>query len=196
MGEEQNTGGVTQLEDAKIIDLYFARKEQAITETDKAYGRRLFSLSERILSSREDAEENVSDTYMRTWEAIPPQRPGCFPAFLQKICRHLALDRLDWRKAVRRNGEVVALTREMEQCIPDHCMERRIEGREIGRILDGFLGSLPPESRLIFLRRYLYGDTVAEIAGRYGITESKVKMQLHRTRGKLRIHLEKEGIKV
>lgn len=75
-------------------------------------------------------------------------------------------------------------------------MERRIEGREIGRILDGFLGSLPPESRLIFLRRYLYGDTVAEIAGRYGITESKAKMQLHRTRGKLRIHLEKEGIKV
>ena len=184
------------MEDAKIIDLYFARKEQAITETDKAYGRRLFSLSERILSSREDAEENVSDTYMRTWEAIPPQRPACFPAFLQKICRHLALDRLDWRKAARRNGEVAALTREMEQCIPDHCMERRIEGREIGRILDGFLGSLPPESRLIFLRRYLYGDTVAEIAGRYGITESKAKMQLHRTRGKLRIHLEKEGIKV
>lgn len=184
------------MDDTKIIDLYWARSETAIAETEKAYGRRLYALSDRILQNREDAEENVSDTYLRTWEAIPPKRPSCLLAFLQKICRHLALDRLDWRKAARRNGEVVALTAEMEQCIPDSSRERTLESREIGRIFEEFLKTLPRETRLVFLRRYLYGDTVAEIAARYAMTESKVKMQLMRTRGKLRDHLQKEGIAV
>ena len=184
------------MDDTKIIDLYWARSEAAIAETDRAYGRRLYVLSDRILQNREDAEENVSDTYLRTWEAIPPKRPTYLLAFLQKICRHLALDRLDWRKAARRNGEVVALTAEMEQCIPDASRERTLESREIGRIFEEFLKNLPRETRVIFLRRYLCADTVAEIATRYSMTESKVKMQLHRTRGKLREHLQKEGISV
>lgn len=184
------------MEDTQIIELYWTRNELAITETDKAYGRRLFALSNRILESREDAEETVNDTYLRTWDAIPPQRPACLPAFLQKICRRLALDKLDWKNAARRKSEIVTLTQEMEQCIPGASMEKTLEGREIGRIMESFLAALPRESRLIFLRRYLYADTVAQIAARYGMTESKVKMQLHRTREKLRTFLEKEGIRV
>ena len=184
------------MDDAKIIDLYWARKETAIEETDKAYGRNLFSLSKRILQNQQDAEENVSDTYMRAWETIPPQRPQYFQAFLMRICRHLALDKLDWKKAAKRNAEIVALTEEMALCIPDTSHDAQMEGKELGRLLETFLNTLSRESRLIFLRRYLYVDTIAEIARRYGFSESKVKMQLRRTRAKLYTYLEKEGIRV
>lgn len=182
------------MDDAKILDLYWARNEHAIEETDKAYGKNLFRLSNRILENKEDSEENVSDTYMKTWTSVPPCRPKAFLAFLSKICRHLALDRLDWRKAAKRNAEIISLTQEMEMCIPDSSHDRYVQSREIAATMENFLKTLPQESRLIFLRRYLYVDTVAEIARRYGLSESKVKMQLHRTRAKLSEHLKKEGI--
>ena len=182
------------MEDAKIIALFFERNEQAVKETDTAYGRKLYVLSNHILNNREDAEESVSDTYMEAWKSIPPKRPKYFYAFLASICRNLSLNRLDWRMAAKRNAEVVALTQEMESCIPDSRQDAQMDGRELRRILEAFLESLPKESRLIFLRRYLYVDTVAEIAARYGISESKVKTQLHRTRNKLHNYLAKEGI--
>lgn len=182
------------MDDTKILDLYWSRNELAIAETDIAYGNRLFCLSNRILQNQQDSEENVSDTYMKTWSVIPPNRPKYFCAFLLKICRHLALDRLDWRKAAKRNAEIVSLTFEMEMCIPESSHDRHAESREIAMAMESFLKTLPKESRLIFLRRYLYVDTVSEISQRYGISESKVKMQLHRTRAKLAAHLKKEGI--
>lgn len=182
------------MDDAKIIALFWERNEQAVKETDSAYGGRLYSLAHRILGNREDAEESVSDTYMETWNAIPPKKPTYFYAFLAAICRNLSLDRLDWRMAAKRNAEVVALTQEMENCIPDSRQESEFDRRELRRILEGFLDTLSRENRLIFLRRYLYVDTVAEIAARYGISESKVKTQLHRIRKKLLTVLEREGI--
>lgn len=184
------------MDDQQIIALFFQRSEQAVAETDRAYGRKLYVLSNNILNNREDAEESVSDTYMETWKTIPPKHPTYFYAFLASICRNLSLNRLDWRMAAKRNAEIIALTQEMEMCIPDKRQEAEFDRRELRRILERFLESLPKESRLIFLRRYLYVDTVAEIAARYGISESKVKTQLHRTRVKLYKHLEKEGITV
>jgi len=184
------------MEDTQIIALFFERNEQAVKETDRAYGRKLYVLSNNILNNREDAEESVSDTYMETWKTIPPKHPTYFYAFLASICRNLSLNRLDWRMAAKRNAEIIALTQEMEMCIPDKRQEAEFDRRELRRILEGFLESLPKESRLIFLRRYLYVDTVAEIATRYGISESKVKTQLHRTRTKLYNCLAKEGIRV
>lgn len=184
------------MEDSKIIELFWARKEEAIAKTDAAYGRRLHALANRILNNREDAEESVSDTYMKAWELIPPQRPGYFYAFLASICRHLSLHRVNWNLAAKRNAEIVTLTQEMELCIPDPRRDQEMEDRELGQMLDGFLETLPQESRLIFLRRYWHMDTIAEIAARYGITESKVKMQLSRTRDKLRRFLKQEGIQV
>jgi len=184
------------VEDAKIIALFWERDEQAVQETDTAYGRKLFCLSNHILGNREDAEESVSDTYMKTWKSIPPKRPKYFYAFLAAICRNLSLDRLDWRQAAKRGAEVVSLTQEMESCIPDGRQDAQMDRRELRRVLEAFLDALPQESRLIFLRRYLYVDPVAEIAARYGISESKVKTQLHRTRAKLHTYLEKEGIYV
>ena len=182
--------------DSQIIELYWARSEEAITQTDAVYGKKLHTLADRIVRNFEDAQECVSDTYLKAWDTIPPQRPSYFFAYLAKICRNFALGVLDWKSAAKRKGEVVTLTAEMEACIPDPAHERRLEGEELGQVLNRFLESLPYESRVIFLRRYWYLDTVAEIADRYGMTQSKVKTQLYRTRAKLHAFLEKEGVSV
>ena len=182
--------------DSQIIALFWDRNEDAIRETDRAYGRRLHVLSDRILRNEQDAQESVSDTYIKTWETIPPQRPAYFFAYLAKLCRNFSLARLQWQSAAKRSAQVVELTREMAECIPDHSPERKLEGEELGQLLNAFLDGLSRENRLIFLRRYWYADSVREIAERYQITESKVKTQLHRTRKKLQQFLEGEGIRV
>lgn len=184
------------MEDAKIIDLFWERNEDAIQETDAAYGRKLHVLANKILQNREDAEESVSDTYMKAWGTIPPHYPNYFFAFLASICRHMSFHKLDWKTAAKRSAEIVSLSEEMAVCLPDESWERKISGRELGQIMNIFLESLPKESRLIFLRRYWFMDTIAEIATRYGIGESKVKMKLSRTRNMLRMYLEKEGITI
>lgn len=184
------------MEDSKIIELFFARNEDAIKHTDDTYGRRLYHLADNIVHNGQDAEESVSDTYLKAWETIPPHRPKYFFAYIAKICRHFALDKLDWKSAVKRNAEVVSLTQEMELCIPDTGREQELAGKELGMILDAFLRTLTPENRVVFMRRYWYVDTIAEIAARYGISESAVQMRLNRTRAKLCTYLEKEGIRV
>ena len=184
------------MEDSKIIELFFARNEDAIRHTDDTYGRRLFMLADNIVKNDQDAEESVSDTYMKAWDTIPPRRPNHFFAYLAKICRHFALGRLDWNNAAKRKAEVVSLTQEMEGCIPDRSRDAQMTGRELGMLLDTFLRSISPENRMVFLRRYWYVDTIAEIAVRYGISESAVNMRLNRTRAKLSAFLEKEGIRV
>ena len=184
------------MEDSKIIELFFARSEDAIKHTDETYGRRLYHLAENIVKNGQDAEESVSDTYLKAWDTIPPQRPQHFFAYLAKICRNFALKRLDWKKAAKRNAEVVSLTEEMEMCIPDQSRDREMEARELSVALDHFLRTLTPENQMVFLRRYWYADTIAEIAARYGISESAVLMRLNRTRAKLCSYLEKEEINV
>lgn len=184
------------MNDEAILDLYFSRNEEAIAQTDAAYGRPLLALSTRLLNNHEDAEESVNDTYMKAWNAIPPRRPVHFFGFLAKLCRCASLDRLDWNLADKRGGSVVSLTQEMEQCIPDERRGQAVEARELGQILNQFLGTLPEQTRNIFLRRYWYGDTVREIAAQYGIGESRVKTSLHRTRCRLRTFLAKEGIMI
>lgn len=182
--------------DTEIIDLYWSRSEDAIGFTDAAYGRRLGSLANRILDNRSDSEEVVNDTYLKTWNTIPQFRPHFLYAYLAAICRNLALNLLDWHQAAKRKAEIVPITEELALCIPDTSQENTLRGREIGKALDGFLAGLPKESRMIFLRRYWYAEAVADIARRYGMTESKVKMQLLRTREKLRDYLEREEIAI
>ena len=133
---------------------------------------------------------------MAAWDHIPPQKPNYFFAWLAKVCRNFAMGILDRRHAAKRSAEMVTLTAEMELCIPDSRREAELEGEEIGRILNEFLAGLSRESRILFLRRYWYAESIAEIAGRYGMGESKVKTSLHRSRNKLRQHLEKEGIRL
>ena len=182
------------MNDGSIIALYFRRDENAIRETEKSYGGKLQGIAQRILECFEDAQECVNDTYLKAWDTIPPQRPKAFFAYLAKICRNFAFGKLDWKQAAKRHGEVIALTEELEACIPDRNREGEVERREIIRALNEFLEGLPTQSRHLFLRRYWYGDTIGEIAARYGYSESKVKTQLFRTREKLRGYLQKEEI--
>lgn len=184
------------MEDSAIIELYWNRDETAIRETDASYGKRLLSLSQRILSSSEDAGECVNDTYLETWNTIPPQRPSFLYAFLSKICRFISFGRLDWNNAAKRRADLISLTEELSETIPDNRSQQELDARELGRILTRFVTTLPEDSRLIFLRRYWHLDTTEEIARRCGFTQSKVKTQLHRTRAKLYAYLEKEGIAV
>lgn len=167
------------MDDRKIIDLFLARDEDAIRHTANAYGRRLFTLANHILQNEQDAEENVNDTYMRSWDTIPPQRPKHFFAYLAKICRHFALDKLDWKSAAKRKAEVVSLTQEIESCIPDQRRGHELESRELGELLDTFLESLTPENRMVFMRREAYTnypcysqemvDKVDELCIKYGL---------------------------
>lgn len=182
--------------DDQILDLYWARNEDAISCTDHVYGDKLLNVAGRILDDFQDSEECVSDTYMKAWQTIPPQRPNYFFAYLAKICRHLAFGKLDWDNAAKRKAEIVSLSDELQCCIPDKGWERSLDGEEIGHLLNEFLAVLPKESRQIFLRRYWYADSVAEIAQRFRISQSKVKTSLHRTREKLRTFLQREGIAV
>lgn len=184
------------MDDNKIISLYFQRREEAIQETDRRYGQKLYHISDNIVHNEEDAQECVSDTYLKTWQTIPPTRPEHFFAYIAKICRNFSLSRLDWKNAAKRKGEVISLTQELETCIPDKRREAKENGKELGRLLNAFLATLTPENRMIFLRRYWYVETVGEIAEKYGITENAVSTRLHRTREKLAAYLAKEGIAV
>lgn len=182
------------MEDEKIIDLFWARDQRAINETNVKYGKRLQKLAERILQRLQDAEECVSDTYFRTWNTIPPTRPQHLYAYLAKICRLVSYEKLDWLNAQKRSAEVVSLSAELELCIPAGMEDHQIESQEIGRLLDVFLGTLKKEQRVMFVRRYWYGYSISEIAQTFGIGESKAKTSLFRTRNKLRDFLEREGV--
>ena len=184
------------MEDSKILELFFARNEDAIRYTDQSYGTRLHALANNIVGNNQDAEESVNDTYLRAWNAIPPQKPKYFFAYLARICRNIAIDKLNWSNAGKRKAEVVSLTEEMEMCIPDKSRDREMEARELGMLLDRFLRTLTPGNQMVFLRRYWYVDTIAEIAARYDLSESAVQMRLSRTKEKLSAYLEKEGIQV
>lgn len=183
------------MEDQNIIDLYFQRSEVAIVETDTKYGGYCYSIAYNILTNREDSEESVSDTYMAAWRSIPPRRPALLQAFLGKITRHLSIDRWRSRNAYKRGGgEVVLALEELQGCVsggetPDKAYERKLLAQLVNRFLEG----LPETERSVFLCRYWYLDSVAEIGKHFHFSESKVTSMLHRTRVKLRRVLEKEG---
>lgn len=182
------------MEDEEILEKLFSRDDLALGELQKKYGSRLLGLAARFLRSREDAEEAVNDAYLRTWNTIPPQRPDRLFAYVAQLCRYAALEKVDWLMAKKRRAPVVELTEELCQCIPDPAPQREAEGKEIGEALNGFLSSLDKEKRVMFLRRYWYGDPIRDIAARCGVGESKVKTTLFRLRKELKDHLEKEGI--
>ncbi len=182
------------MSDESIIALYFKRDENAIKETDKSYGRKLHFLSLHIVKDIQDSEECVSDTYLKAWNTIPPTRPVYFFAYLAKICRFLSFDRLDYKKAKKRSAEVVTLSDELMNTIPSHLTDMEVEEEKIGTVLNQFLLTLSEDSQVIFVRRYFYMEKIVDIALRYGVSESKVKTSLFRTRQKLKKYLEGEGI--
>lgn len=184
------------MEDAQIIELYWRRDQSAIAETSGKYGPFLRDVSWNILHSYHDAEECVNDTYLRTWNAIPPARPTAFRAWLGCITRNLSLGRWKQARAEKRGGDAMELLLgELDQCVPDrNGVEKTLEDRELAAHISAFLRELPKDSRVMFLRRYWYGDSVADIAQKLNCGQGKVKSSLFRTRKALRTYLEKEGV--
>jgi len=182
------------MDDEKIISLFFARDEQAIDETRKKYSGYLFTIAGRILKNREDAEESVSSTYHAAWNAMPPNHPNVLSLFLAKITRSISLNVYRRNHAVRRGGgEIPLALDELSECVSGGDTESEAEYDRLVESINRFLGSIRPEDRRIFVLRYWHLYSTAEIAARCGFTESKVKTALYRTRGKLRLHLIKEG---
>ena len=183
------------MEDGQIIDLYWNRDQRAIRETEGKYGKLLSGIAWNLLHSREDTEECVNDTYLRAWEAIPPSRPGAFRTWLGQITRNLSLDRWKSRRAEKRGGGAEVLLGELEDCVPvSRGPEQTLEDQALAELLNAFLRGLSREGRAIFLRRYWYGQGVAEIAKALGCGEGKVKSSLFRSRRALRDYLEGEGV--
>lgn len=184
------------MDDEKIIDLFWQRDETAITETDRKYSRYCYNISYSILINREDAEECVNDTYLHTWNAIPPHRPNRLSTFLGKITRNLSLQKYIKSHAQKRGGgQVDAALNELEECIPDQGdVEQWIEDSLIQESINRFLRKLKPEVRMVFVSRYWHLNSIEHISARFGFTESKVKSILFRTRKQLKTHLEEDGI--
>lgn len=183
-----------QTKDDEIIELYWKRDSKAIEETQTHYGEKLGRLSFGILENREDAQECVNDTYLRTWNSIPPTRPQFLFAYLAKICRFLCFDVLDHKNAQKRSALVVELTHEMQQCIPDSRNEDKVQGEQIEQNITAFLRTQSKQDRLLFMKRYWYGVSIKDLAQQMQISESSAKVRLHRIRGRLKKYLESEGI--
>lgn len=188
-------GRANQMDDDQIVELYWARSESAIEETAAKYGGYCHSIAYNILYDKEDAEECVNDTYLDAWNTMPPHKPSILSTFLGKITRRISIDRFRRGHADKRGGGEMALVLdELEDCVSDSSdAEIAIEQAETARLIREFLGTLPLTECRVFLRRYWYMDSIADIASDYDFTESKTSSMLHRIRKKLRAKLESEG---
>jgi RNA polymerase sigma-70 factor (ECF subfamily) len=181
--------------DEKIIELFFARDEMAIKHTADKYENYCFTIANNILSNREDSEECVNDTYLAAWQSIPPERPKQLSAYLGKIARNFALTKHRKERAFKRGGNMNEISLELLELIPDGSdLAEEYDIRRLGLIIDTFLRKIKKDDRQIFVRRYWYGDPLADICRNFGFSETKVKSSLHRTREKLAAELKKEGV--
>ncbi len=183
------------MEDKTIIDLYWKRSEEAITQTDVKYGRYCYSIAYNVLTNQQDAEESVSDTYMAAWNHIPPARPAVLATFLGRITRNISISRWRAMGAQRRGGgETAVAFEELQECVSGkQSIENDLIAKEALKVLNRFLETLPKENRIVFMRRYWYLDPIANIAANYGFSQSKVKTMLCRDRKQLKQMLKKEG---
>lgn len=209
------------LEDEAIVELYFARKQEAITHTQNKFGRYLLKIAMNVLSSMPDSEECVNDTYLRAWNAIPPQRPNMLSTFLGRITRNLSIDRLRRQRAAKRSsryetsetdqeGNVVTMMgagydlslNELEECLPgESALEgsfsdevgEALDAKELGKTISEYLRTISEEARRLFIYRYYDMESLKESAALAGISEAKAKTLLFRTRQGLKAYLEKEG---
>ena len=179
------------MEDANILNLFWARDEQALAETRTKYSRLIFTIAHHILRNREDAEECENDTYLAAWNAIPPERPHSLSAYLSGLARNISISRYRAAHADKRGGgEVVLSLHELNECLP---APNETDTATLAAALNRFLASLGEQERIIFVLRYWRCDSIGQISRRYGFGQSKVKMMLSRTRDKLRKFLEQEG---
>lgn len=184
------------MDDREIITLYFKRVESAITETAKKYGKYCFSISNNILRNCQDAEESVNDTYLQTWNSIPPTNPNSLSAYLAKIVRNISLNRIKAQKTQKRgSGEYELAYEELAGIISSpQSVEDMIDEISLRDLINGWLDTLSPEQRMVFVGRYWYFDSISTISAKMDFSVSKTKMLLLRLRNDLKEYLESEGV--
>ena len=183
------------MDDRVIIEQYLRRDEKAIESTSLKYGSYCMKISLNILTDQSDSEENVNDTYMQTWKSIPPHKPDSLMAYLGKLCRNLALNKLKAKNAIKRTGDNSTLSiDELSLCTPSGVnIENQVEMSHLSKCISDFLRTQKEDARNVFVCRYFYNDSIEDICHKFGFSQSKVKSVLMRVRAKLRLHLEKEG---
>lgn len=185
------------MDDKKIIDLFYERSEQAIVELSDKYGPVCASVANNILNNRQDTEECVNDAYLGVWNTIPPQNPNPLLSYVCRIVRNLAVKRYHANTAAKRNSHYDVALDELENCFPaSSSVEEEFDAEVTARYIDEFLASLDKENRILFVRRYYYSDSIAELAKRFHTSNHNVSVRLSRTRGKLKKYLTKEGVSV
>ena len=181
------------LEDEKIIDLYWERSESAITETDKKYRSRCIYVARSVLNDISDAEECLNDTYLTAWNMMPPERPKFLSSFLFKIVRNHSLNKLRFHNNSKRKKDISFSTEELEECVDGNSsVEEKFDESEVVNAINEFLESLKKDRRYIFVRRYWYLDSIADIAGHCSMTEDNVMKILSRTRMHLKEYLKRK----
>ncbi len=183
------------MEDSKIIELYHARQEQAIQESDRKYGAFCRTIALNILSVKEDAEECVNDTWHAAWNRMPPDLPQSLKAFLGRITRNLSVSRFRANRAQKRYAGMEILLSELDDCVPDaRGVEDAVDGRALSDLISRWLDALPADDCALFLRRYWYGDAVKDLARQWDCTPNKMAQRMLALRRDLKSFLEKEGI--
>ena len=185
------------MDDRKIIDLFFERSEQAISQLDQKYGEYCRGVSYNILRSEQDAEECVNDAYLRLWDAVPPAVPDPLLTYLCKIVRNVSLSRLRHNRAASRRAYVLVPLEELRETFPDKSdVQTAMDERELTQAINGFLREQTAENRVIFLRRYWFGDTYAQIGKRVGLSAPGIGLRLTKMRNELKEILIERGITV
>ena len=183
-------------DDQTIIQLYWERNEEALVETAEKYGSFCRSIAENILHNSEDAKECVNDTYLKTWNSIPSNRPRIFPAFLGRIVRNLSFNRYKYSHTEKRGGgQIAVVLDELSECIPDKDASVAFDGNELAEVMNDFVASLSERNRNVFVMRYWYTESVGKIALELHMSENNVSVILARLKTKLRAHLAERGLK-
>jgi len=183
------------MNDAQIIELYWQRSEQAISASDNQYGRFCRRIAMNILNNAEDSEECVNDTWHRAWDNMPPQKPNILSAFFGRITRNLSLSRFRLNHAQKRYDGMTLLLSELEDCIPSKgSIEQETEERYLAEVISDWLASIPRDDRILFVRRYWFGDMLKDLAKECGTNQNQMAQRVYRLRNALKSKLEQEGI--
>ena len=186
------------MEDEDILKLYFAREEKAIEKTSEKYGSYCRTIAENILESREDADECVNDTWLKAWMTIPPERPRFLKTFLARITRNLSFDRYRKKNAEKRGGgQMLEVLDELAECVPGGTEpEKEWDRKELLAAIESFLDTLSLEDQALFVRRYWYAESVADLALRFSVSRGALSVRLYRLRERLREHLMRSGLMI
>lgn len=186
---------VNSVEDSKIIELFYERSEQAIIELSRKYGPVCTKVANNILNDVRDTEECVNDAYLGAWNTIPPQNPNPLLSYVCRIVRNLAIKKYHSNTAKKRNSIYDVALDELENCFPaSSTVDDAFDANETSRVIDNFLETLDKKSRILFVRRYWYSDSISDLAKLFHTSNHNISVRLSRTREKLKKHLIQEGV--